>query len=157
MNELNMEMGSVSDVEKNSIQAQNRAEKIEGLLLKFSDLIKENPIIVTYTGGENSKMEHAEKIDKIESVVSDKNGVGDNTGVRFSNGEYIYIRRNAVDASPLFVEGSTGNKITEESFQNILTIMKELIKISGYDNADKEKMFELVVNNFKDSIIKKEN
>ena len=43
-------------------------------------------------------------------IYYDKNGVGDNTGVRFSNGEYIYIRRNAVDASPLFVEGSTGNK-----------------------------------------------
>ena len=137
--------------EKEDIKWKNQQEKTKYLMSKFSEVLAQNPIEIYTKYGDR-----IEKVgiifDKIERVTTDESGTGGNIEVIFNNNNYIAVSKRGFGSSSLF--GKEGqHKIKKEAFQNILTMMSELIKASGYSETEKSKMLQDVVDNFKDNII----
>ena len=130
---------------------------MDGLAQKFSEKLKEHPINI-YIKHDNLPVENNRKtrtiFGNIESVRTDESGTGGSVSINFSYNNWISVRKDKFDGSDFFNPRSAYYKINEESFQNILTMMKELINRSGYSEVEKDNMFNLVVDGLKEEDLK---
>lgn len=142
--------------EKDNKQWENRQDVYKGLALKFSELIKENPIVV-YTQDDNFAPTKNIGFDNVEDVRTDESGTGGSSTINFNSRDWVSVGKNGFSSSSYFDKKNKYYKITEESLSNIMRMMKELINRSGYSDQDKAKMFQDLSDNFKDKIIKEED
>jgi len=142
--------------DKKRVERDNKQENTKYLATKFSEVLAQNPIVV-YTNHEGSKRKDvSKKCDKVQEVRTDESGTG-GVSVYFDSSDWVSVGENGFSASNFFDKKTGYYKITEESYQNILTMMNELIKASGYTEVEKQKMFQMVVDNFKGKILKPED
>ena len=154
---LNKKSNSEFEDQKKNTEWNNQEESLKYLASKFSEMLAESPIVI-YEEKKGSKAEEVgKKFDKVQEVRTDKTGTGGHINIIFDYNNYIAVDKDRFDACNYFQKQSDYYKITEESYQNILTMMDKLIKISGFSEVEKEKMFQMVVENFKNKIIKDED
>ena len=136
---------------------KNKNKIYEGLASKFSELIKENPIIV-YTQHDGFGSEQNNRFfDKVQEVRTDESGTGGSISVNFSYDDYIVVDKKGARGSYHFDKNFTHYKITKESLSNIMRMMNEMIRRSGYSDQEKAMMSQYVFDNFKGKIIKLED
>lgn len=140
---------ALTDREKKNAEYKNYENKMAHLTEKFSELLKDNPI-VTYVQHEGFGPENKKEITTIEKVYTDQSGSGGDSVVSFDSERYISVGKGGYQDS---LTNSSFNKITKESFYTISRMMDELIKDSGYSDAEKTKMSQMVIDNLKNHII----
>lgn len=144
--------------EKEDIEGKNKKENNEYLISKFSEKLAEAPIVVYLQHGESEpQKKDTRTFNKVEKVFTNQFGTGAGVSVQFDKDNWIGVNIGTVDTSYPFDKNNGFYKITEETFQNILSIMSELIERSSCHDTEKQKMFELVVDNFRNKIIKDED
>lgn len=151
MNEK-LKIDSEFEKKKEKVEYDNRRENHQYLASKFSEKLAESPIVFYYQDI-NSFAKIDKVFDKVTEVRTDESGTGGSVDINFTYNDWISVNKTNFRTSDSFER----YKISEESFQNILTMMSEAIKISGYSEAEKNKMFQDVVNYFKSRIINKED
>ncbi len=141
--------------DKKHIEAKNRKEMLGFLTSKFSEKLSENPVII-YTQHENEKPgESFRNLNTVKSVRSDESGTGGDVGMEFNDGhQYLLVGKNGVSTDSTLHPNADYYKITKDSYHTLLTAMNELIEISGYSEKEKAKMFQDVIDNFKNKIVK---
>ena len=137
---------------KEETQWTNRQEKIKSLVLKFSEKLQKDPIIV-YVKHSGFRAKKNTEYDKITDARTDTSGSGGGSTVFLGRDEWISVGKDGFNASTYFRPSSDYYKITNGSFQTILTMMDELIRESGYTETEKTKMFKAVVDGLKNKII----
>lgn len=146
------------EAQKRQAEEQRKRETLEDLKSKLLEIINENPIEIKYCGYGNSKDLKFNKIDSIS--INDKYcreiGIKFINDDKFNKDNYFYVGDSGVRTSLPFEKKYPEYKITEISFQNILTMMNKLIDRSDLNDLEKNKMFQYVVDNFKDKILKTE-
>jgi len=153
--------------EQKSFEDKNKEKNLEDLKNKFNEILKENPIVFYSKKFKNEKpMKTGTSFNLIKDVRTDESGTGGNIGFTASYADkerkegyydsYFFVDKNKANGHYEF-NSKDESRITKESFQNIVTIMNDLIKISGYSEKDKNQMFLYVIDNFKDKILKDED
>ena len=156
--------------EKEDIEWKNKKENNEYLISKFSEKLAEAPIVVYLQHGEGApQKKDTRTFNKVERVFTNQFGTGAGVSVQFDKDNWIGVSigtvegkiedkvNGRVDTSYPFDKNNGFYKITEETFQNILSIMSELIERSSCPDTEKQKMFQLVIDNFRNKIIKDED
>ncbi len=141
--------------EQKNIEWKNHIDMLNHFKEEFSKILKENPIQI-FTKNADYPAEKLRGIDNIKNVNIDESGTGGIVSVNFSYDDYISVTTKGFSGSSPFNKKYDFYKINEVSFQNILTMMDELIKRSGYSEQEKSKMFQFVVDGLKDKVIKDE-
>lgn len=142
--------------QKISLENQRNEEELKELKNKFSKILEENPIAFYNFDNyrEVNKYEKEGELNFVSGIEVDKSGKGDGVKLSFNYGNFIKVETKK--EQPVSLSNNLYRKnITEESFQNILTMMYDLIKISGYSDSEKEKMFQGLNNFFKGSVVNK--
>ena len=152
--ELNKKLGEEFEQQKKDVEWNNKQENAKYLASKFSEILAKNPIIVYVKHGNFKTEDNGIKFDKVKETRTDESGTGGYIEVIFNDRDSIAVNKDKFSGSNFFEKQSDYYKITKESYQSILTMMDRLIKISGYTEVEKEKMFQMVVDNFKNKIIK---
>ena len=146
------------ELEKRNTEQKNEEENQKYLISKFSEKISQNPIIVYVQYGSGEKpYGDSIRIDKVDGVLTDEQGKRNGVVVNFNKDITIAVSPSGIRASGFFSEKSEFYKVTNESYHNILSMMSELIEKSSYSDADKSKMLQNVINNFRNKIIKDED
>lgn len=128
-------------------EIKNNRYVIEELKSKYEEKIKENSIKIF------SELSGTKEIKSIYKIETDSLGSGGNIGLAFENGDkYLYIDKNGKINDGLF---NNIYKTDKNSFDNIITIMTDLINRSGYSENEKSKMQREIIS-YLDSIIKKD-
>lgn len=154
MEGLNKNIDPDFERQKKDIEWKNKSEIKEHLASKFSELIAENPIVVYYsqvnedTGTENIRA----SFNKVKEVRIDESGTGGSMQLIFNYDDWVAVGKEGCRGSNYFDKSSNYYKISKDSADNIISMMNELIKRSGYNEQEKTKMLEDVVNNFKNKI-----
>lgn len=150
---MNMKLSGLenplTERDKVSTERKNYETKMAHLTEKFSELLKDNPI-VTYIQHEGFGAERKHEIESIEKVYNDQAGSGGESVISFNREDYISVGKNGCKSS---LTDNSFNKISKESFYTISRMMDELIKDSGYTEAEKAKMSQMVIDNLKNHII----
>ena len=157
MDKLNKIESPITENKKRDVEFSNNREKMKDLISKFNERLSETPIAIYVQHDKKYKPENPKTYSAITNAYTDPSGTGGSVGFEFENREYLSVTKNEVRTSSFFDSRAEYYKITEESFQNILRMMDELIRSSGYSDVDKSKMFQYVIDNFKEKIINEEN
>lgn len=139
--------------EKMGVQMDNRRAEIENMISKFTEKLSANPIKL-YTQHTGSSPSESGSLDKVKNVSFDESGTGGDSSIDFGNHEYIAVNKDGLRTSTYFNSENDYYKVNNDSYHNILTMMDELIKNSGYSETEKSKMFKYVIDNFKNKILK---
>ena len=133
--------------EKGKKELSNNKYVMDELKSKYSEKLKENPIVVL--GSISSKNE----VTDINRIDTDQSGTGGDIGLSFGKGDdYLYVDKNGKINDRLFKDIY---KTDENSFHTIVTIMSDLIERSGYSVEQKSKMQRNVIQHL-NSLIKKD-
>jgi hypothetical protein len=138
--------------EKKQTEQNVYREKMDFLTKKYSEILEKEPVIV-YTQHDNYKPEKTREFNNIRDMKTDTTGTGGRITAYFDYDDYISVDKDSFSPSNYFQSGSGYYKMTKDSFNNILNMMDELIKDSGYTEAEKNKMFQSVVDGLKNKII----
>ena len=157
MDKLNKIESPITENTKRDIEFSNNKEKMKDLISKFNERLSKNPIAIYVQHDKKYKAENPRTYNAITNTYTDISGTGGSVGFDFDDREYISVTKNEIRPSSFFDSRAEYYKITEDSFQNILRMMDELIRASGYSDVDKSKMFQYVIDNFKEKIIKEED
>lgn len=142
--------------EKKNQEWKNKNEVYKNLALKFSDLIKENPIVVYTQHGEGYNANATSSFDTVKNVETDETGTGGCCSIDFGE-DWISVGKNGARCSHYFDKKTEYYKITKESLSNIMRMMDEMINRSGYSDQEKAMMSRDVFDNFRNKIIKQED
>jgi len=157
MEGINKNIDPEFEKQKERAEWENKQESHKYLASKFSEVLNQNPIVVYTQHRDSNPEDSGRKFDKVEEVRTDESGTGGSVSVIFDYNNWVAVDKKECKASSFFDKNNDYYKITEESFHNILDMMDELIKISGYTEIEKGKMFQSVVDSLKNKIVKKED
>lgn len=142
---------------KKTQQHENKMTIHKELAIKFSELIKEEPIVI-YTQHDGFKPEKNEiYFNNVNEIRNDETGTGGSIEVLFSYDDWVAVGTNGCRGSSYFDKNNDYYKITQESADSVIRMMNELIERSGYSSIEKTKMSQDVFNNFKNKIVKQED
>ena len=142
--------------QKKQVEDKNRQQEIKELNEKFNVLLMENPIEIYAQYPDDNPIKKGIKINAVKNLIIDQLGEG-GVSVVFNNDEFIGVNKNGVQSSLSFNSERSHNKILNDSFQNILTIMNESIKISGCSDDQKNMMFQAVINSLKNKVLEEDS
>ena len=126
----------------------------EELKSKFSEILKEHPIVI-YKKEIDPTQKYSEiKLDDLKDINLGRYG-GD-VHILFDRDNFFSVGKNGFYAMPKYFNSRYTSHITKETFDNIVMMMNQLIERSEYSSDKKEKMMNNVVSGLKYKIIGEE-
>jgi hypothetical protein len=145
---------------KHDVEYNNHQAKMEHLASRFTEKLSEHPITI-YDVSYDKNPKKARILDSVTEVRVDVGGTGGGVSIAFGadgglrTDDWVGINGKGV-ASGDNGFGRDWYKIDNDAFQMILTMLSELIKASGYNDTEKQSMFNSAIEYFKNRIIKGE-
>lgn len=160
---LNEKFSADFEQQKKNIEWNNKEAKLNDFKNEFNEILSQNPINIYTQYNKDMKARKENLFFKgVESLRSDESGTGGNVGFELTikGGkvyDWIYVNKDGSVSADHYLRKDDCYKITNDSFQNILTMVNKLIKNSGYNDKEKNAMFNGIVEHFKGKIIKDED
>jgi hypothetical protein len=147
--------------EKERVENKNKNDEIEILKTKFSAMLAENPIVVyeyePLRTDESKRLEKLGDINEVNNISGYSTKENSTININFGKyGTYINVNNTRLDGGHLFDPAFRNNKITEDSFKNILTMISESMKTLNFPENDKVQITQRIIDNFKGRILKDE-
>jgi hypothetical protein len=139
--------------DKRYVEDSNYREKINHFVSKFSEKLSENPIkeYVQHKSDEFPKEQGS--LNKVTSIRFDESGTGGSMGIEFGSYNYINVDTSGTRGGGVFEKNADYYKVSQNSFHDIVSMMDQLIKSSGYTDMEKTKMLDYVIKHFEHKVI----
>lgn len=138
--------------QKGAVELENRKNKEKFLIENFSEKLRGGPIVV-YKEGKKGIFSQSDKVEDVRLNYDDQ---GISVFFNHNNWIEVYANTKGIGFYDSFASKEEDYKITKDSFDTILNIMHDAIEATVCSDSDKEKMFQMIIDNFKNKIIKDE-
>lgn len=138
--------------QKEAAQLERKKNKEKFLIENFSEKLRGGPIVV-YKEGKKGIFSQSDKVEDVRLNYDDQ---GISVFFNHNNWIEVYANTKGIGFYGSFDSKEEDYKITKKSFDTILNVMHDAIEATACSEPDKEKMFQLIIDNFKNKIIKDE-